>query len=328
MAEIGQPVVLDLRHTRRIFPHPMDLAIHALFPRWRAAQTHQAAPLADEGGGIVLHDNHIRRAVPDRQARPRPGMVGSAAHCGSRIGVRPAIAMGHHLKRAADADGGPERQARNHRASREDIRIGRQQGRRHGTARRQAGHEDAARIDAMHMREMRDHGGDRACFPAVARRVALGEPVETMLRIVAARLLGQAQDEAVTRGQTRPAGAEIIVLRRLPAAVQHDDQRRTGRQLLRDMDQHTQLARIGTEIANFNELGRIGLRGLARRGRHFGLAAGQGRKPLLPIAIEVFNGFSNTAHVKRAIRSGKGRVTARDVCCCIAAFPRHHSSFG
>ena len=150
------------------------------------------------------------------------------------------------------------RQARDDRARGKHLRIGRQHRRRHRAAGREPGDEHAAAVDAMRADRLLDHLADRERLAAIARSVAGQKPVEAGLRIVRGRLLGQQQHEAVSIRERGPARAEIVARGRLRAAVQHDDQRGRGLQLLRRVGEHAQRARVGTEAGQLGQMARCG----------------------------------------------------------------------
>ena len=99
----------------------------------------------------------------------------------------------------------------------------------------------------------RDHVPDRKGFAAVARGVFRIEPIEAGGGVVGRLLLRHQQGEAVALGERRPAGAEIVTSGGLPAAMQHDDQRRPMRHAAGYEREHPERAGIGPECARFDE---------------------------------------------------------------------------
>ena len=152
-----------------------------------------------------------------------------------------------HIARAAIG------QARDDSACRKDLRIGRQHHIGHGAACGKAGDEDAVAVDVEIHRHAFDHVADRARLPLVARDMGWIEPAETGVGVVGAFLLGIEQGEAMGVGQRRPAGAMVIGLRGLGAAMQHHDKARFGAELLRRMDEHPQIAGIGAELLDLHQ---------------------------------------------------------------------------
>jgi hypothetical protein len=166
--------------------------------------------------------------------------------------------MEHAVQRLAQIRGDAIGQACDHRAGREDVRIGREHHRRHAAAGGEAGDEDAPGIDAVRLDHMRDHLADRARLAAVARGVFRIEPVEAGVAVVDALLLGHQQREAVVPCERRPARAEIVSSCGLAAAMQHDDERARHLQLRRREREHAKIAGIVTEVRDFRQrTGRI-----------------------------------------------------------------------
>ena len=116
----------------------------------------------------------IRLAVPDGEPGPRPRI---AARRGTADLLRPVSGgsggsrLGHAPQGLGGAARGTDRQAGDHSASREHVRVCRQQGRGHGAAGGQSGDKDAARVrgEALHRRG--DHLPDRQRFTMPAARV-------------------------------------------------------------------------------------------------------------------------------------------------------------
>ena len=94
-----------------------------------------------------------------------------------------------------------------------------------------------------------DHLADGECLSAFPLCIAGHEPVEAEVGVVCALLLGKQQGKTFLIGQLRPAGTMVVTGRGLRAAMQHDDERRRFRQIIRNMDPRPQGARIGAEVA-------------------------------------------------------------------------------
>jgi hypothetical protein len=186
------------------------------------------------------------------------------------VARRPAAALEHAVEGLLHGVRGAVGQAGDDRAAGEDLGIGREHDRGHGAAGGQPGDEDAAAVDRMRGDHALDHRMDRRRLAEAALRVAAREPVEAGLRVVLALLLREEQREAMAIGEARPAGAVIVAGRRLRAAVQDDDERRSLRQRLRHVFEHAQIAGIGAEALDLaqpvRDFGRSGRpRGAERR---------------------------------------------------------------
>jgi hypothetical protein len=133
----------------------------------------------------------------------------------------------------------------------------------------------------------RHHGADRGGFALVAGNVARLEPVETGVGIVGAPLLRQQQRETMSLGQPRPAGAAIILLRTLSAAMQRHDQRAAGGQMRRHVGEHPQIAGVVTEGGDLVQAGRGAWRVVGpRAGAPAVGMAGRHGEHALPVAAE------------------------------------------
>lgn len=177
--------------------------------------------------------------------------------------------------------------------AREDVGVGGQHVRRHGAARRQAGEVDAPGVAAVQRDGLVHHLLDRQCLATAASAVARLEPVETGVGVVDAARLRQDQRESVGVGELGPAGVRVVVVRALRAAVQGDDQRGAGRQCVRRVGVHRQVAGVGAETGDLSQT-----RG-GCLGAHGEQTARQGHSP---------GGGGTTAH---ACGEGPGETTSR-----------------
>ena len=107
--------------------------------------------------------------------------------------------------------------------SSEDIWIGLSQDNGHGCPRRQSRNESPVLCDTVGRADLLHDTGEDCRLTRIAALIPAAEPVPARLRVVAPRLGGVNHDEAVLFGQTVHASACGKILRRLRAAVQHDD---------------------------------------------------------------------------------------------------------
>ena len=177
----------------------------------------------------------------------------AAAHEIAEFARRARRRLHHAAQRLADIAGDAERQAGNDGAGGKHFRIGGEHHRGHGAAGGQTGDEDAARVDAVIVDHLCDHLPDRSGFAAIARNVFRIEPVEAGVGVVGGALLRHQQRKAVALGQRRPAGADIVAISGLPAAMQHDDERGLARQIDRHVGKHLQRAGICAEFPHAHQ---------------------------------------------------------------------------
>src|SRR6516165_12672220 len=116
---------------------------------------------------------------------------------------------------------------------------------------RKAGHEYLAVVSSKFRNGVVDHFPDRKRLAVATCDVAWQKPRETILRIVGRPLLGIDDREAKAVGERPPAGAVVIIVRDLGAAMQCDDQWRHGRQVLGNVGEHTKIAGICTKPGQF-----------------------------------------------------------------------------
>src|SRR5262249_2770287 len=90
--------------------------------------------------------------------------------------------------------------------------------------------------------------------------VARQKPGKTILRIVSGLLLRIDDGEAEAVGERRPAGAVVILVGGLGAAMQRDDQWRLRRQVFGSIREHTKVAGICTKPGQFSQPWRAGWR--------------------------------------------------------------------
>ena len=237
----------------RIPPHAVRIAVDLVLRHRRLGQPVQVEPLPDQRVGIGRIDRPVGIAVPHRQLRPWPFVRSGTAHQIAELMARARRSVTHFLQRLPHIERDAVRQARDHRAAGEDVRISREHRRRHRAARRQTGDEDPRTVDVMAARHVLDHLPDRADLAAVAADVVRREPVEAGVGIVGAGLLRQQQREAVTLRQRAPAGADLIAGGILGAAVQDHDQGQLLGDPLRDEREHPQVPGIGAKRGGLGE---------------------------------------------------------------------------
>ena len=208
---------------------------------------------------------------------PRCGDAARTKSPHSRAGARAHLE--HALERLVDVRRRAVRQAGDHRAGGERLRVGGEHDGRHGSAGGQAGDEDAAGRDAVIADHRIDHLPDRQRLAPAALDVAGEKPVEALVRIVRGLLLRQHEREAVAIRERRPARPEIVAGRRLRTAVQHHHQRRFRPR--RHVFEHAQRPRVRPEPVDF---GQMAERGIEVRRRRAGLHE---LFPLAAIAGEV-----------------------------------------
>ena len=225
--------------------------------------------------------------------------------------ARKALALEHAVERLLHALRRPVGEAGNDRAAREDLRIGRQHHGRHGAAGGKAGDEDAAAVEPRVGHGTLDHLADGERLALAAGNVAGQEPVEADVRVVGALLLGQEQGKAVALGERRPAGAVLIAVGRLRAAVQDDDERSAFRAALRHVGEHAQGARIGAEIRRFSEPGSCLRQAGGRRNRRIG---GEKLFEIAAIAGELRRRLSEPGHPNSFAGPTRRRLTSTIRC--------------
>ncbi len=106
-----------------------------------------------------------------------------------------------------------------------EIGIGGAHDRRRRAAGRQARHVDARRVDGMVEHDLSREVGDQAGLAFVPALVAGAEPVPALVGIRRLGLLRIGDEDIVRLGELVHARARREILRRLRAAVQHDEQR-------------------------------------------------------------------------------------------------------
>ena len=126
-------------------------------------------------------------------------------------GARRAItSLRHGLKGLLHVPGRTVGQARDDGPSGEHVGIGREHGRGHCPAGGQPNDEDAPAIDAMVPDHPLDHLPDRERLAVVALGIGRQKPVEAVVRIVGALLLGKQHRESVGVGERRPSRTVVI----------------------------------------------------------------------------------------------------------------------
>jgi hypothetical protein len=138
---------------------------------------------------------------------------------------RSGAALLHGGESGGDIAGGPAGQSRMDADGRIEIGIcGAHDGRR-GTARREAGDKNAARLDRDIGHDLPGDSRDERGLAAVALLIGGAEPVPAFRGIGRTRLLGIGDEEALLLGQFVHPRAGGKIFRRLRAAVQHHQKR-------------------------------------------------------------------------------------------------------
>ncbi len=242
---------LDQRLAVGVGPYPARVAAARFFIGESGCKPMDIDPLADDVFGIGgLHDR-IGGAVPDRIFGHGPRCLGCRPHAIAERMRGRRLLREHRLERLLDGPRAAIGKSGNDGAAGKNLRIGRQHDRSHGAAGREAGHEHPAPVNAERRNGMLDHLPDRKRLALVARNVARQEPREAILRIVGRLLLRIDDRKAEAIGERRPAGAVVVLLGALAAAVQRDDQWRQARQALGNIDEHAQVAGISAERRQF-----------------------------------------------------------------------------
>src|SRR5262249_55030733 len=122
----------------------------------------------------------------------------------------------------------------------------------HGAASREASHEYFAAVSSKFRNGVLDHLPDRKRLAVGTRSVAWQKPRETILRIIGRLLLRIDDREAEAVGERPPAGAVVIIVCGLGAAMQRDDQWRHGRQVLGSVGKHAKIAGICAKPGQFS----------------------------------------------------------------------------
>lgn len=135
-------------------------------------------------------NDRVVLAVPDGHRRPLSAMRYRGSNRIARDRRRPGLGLTHGSEGFRQCLGRAVGQAGDHRASGEKLRPGGQHDGGHGTARREAGDENAPHVQVMIRDRALDHGGDGGGLAAVAGRVAWLVPIEAEVEIVGPRLFG------------------------------------------------------------------------------------------------------------------------------------------
>ena len=210
VGHVGDGVGLDDGLAVGIPPDLARMAVDIDRRHRRGRQAVNVEPLLDDFVGVAGVHGAIGAAVPHRHFRPRALVLGGLADEIAQFVGGTRRRLHHAAERFADIAGDAERQAGDDGAAREHFRIDRQHHRRHRAAGGKAGDIDAAGIDFVIGDHPRDHLPDRSGFAAAARDIARIEPVEAGVGVVGRLLLGHQQRKAITLGERRPAGAEIV----------------------------------------------------------------------------------------------------------------------
>jgi hypothetical protein len=172
------------------------------------------------GVAVGVEDDGRDRALPGRLGQRRRGRALPHRREG----------RGHVARRAAG-------QARMHADRGEQVGIGQPQHRRGRAAGGQAGDIDATRVRRAVAQHLPRDAGDQRGLAAAAPLIGGVEPVPAALRIRRRRLPGIGDEQPVLLGQRVHPRASGEILRRLGAAMQHDQQRpRTGGQSSRHVE--------------------------------------------------------------------------------------------
>lgn len=236
------PRVVD-EHRARGRPAPRGV-VDAVLPRRHARDGlgHRVAVAVVHGGvGVsVEHD-----------ARHAKAWGSTLEACG-----RPALHRAQRRRQVARHTG---RQPRVHADRRHDIGAGLRQHRRHRAACREPGHEHPRAIEPMLGHHGADERFEQCRLAAPARLVLVLEPVPAPLGVHARRLRRVQHAAAACAGHVVHARAGGEVFRRLRAAMQHDDERRTGHEARRQ-EQPVVAAQARRGMAAAQELARLALR--------------------------------------------------------------------
>ena len=243
---------------------------HLCFHR-SAGEPQHIVPLGHDSLLIGNAHGAVGIAMPHRNARPRTCVLSAFLAGGLAHRIAPFAAVArrravHGAHRFAHVRRRAMRQARNDGAGGEEFGIGRQHGRCHAAARRQAGDENARGIADEIFCRFQNHLSDGGGLALVAAGVARLEPVEAGAHVVRHGLFRRQQGKAETPRQLGPARARIQPGGGLAAAMQDDQQRRARRQ-------------AGGLVAVLQQGARIGARqGLERQGAFAakGQAVGKG----------------------------------------------------
>ena len=269
MRHAGNHVQLDNIIARAISPDPPRISVDHFLERGFVIEAMHVNPLFHDLIGIFTLDHRIGAAVPDRKARPRPPVRRCCAYQITPFAARTGPYMNHALQRLVDGRRRAERQARDHCATRKQLRIRSEHDASHRSACREAGDEYASAVDAVLDHHRLNHLPDRLRLALPALGVAGKKPVEAVVWIVGDLLLGKHEREAVAIRLRGPAGAQIVARRRLSAAVKYNHERGAPPRR-RNILEHAQGAGIGPEFANFNQIGECRTKAQIRPGNAMG----------------------------------------------------------
>jgi hypothetical protein len=234
--------------SRPVAPDAAGKAFDQALARRLRRQAVQRAPLPEDRADVFDAHRPVGAAVPDRERRPRSLMRRRGADLRfQRCRVRAAEAV-HAIDGLIGSICAAVGQARDDGAAGEDLGVGRQHHERHRTARREARDEHARRIEVMMADHRVDHLPDRQRLAVVPPDVVGLKPAEACERIVRPCLLGKQERELVPIREMRPARSVGVVVRRLQAAVQRDDERRARREVFRDVVLRLERSWIGAEV--------------------------------------------------------------------------------
>ena len=211
-------------------------------------------PLVAGLGAVERGDGVVRGAVPDGHPRPRAGVAGVRATDQVTPGRRGLVhTRAHAAERVDHAGGAAVRDARDDRSTGEDVRVGGEHDRAHRSARGEAADVDAGAVHSEVRLGVVDHLLDRQRLALTPGGVAGLEEVEAGVGVVAGGLLGDDQGELPLVGVLLPAGVGEVAGRVLGAAVQQHHGRGVGRQVVRPVGVHGEVARVGAEAGDLGQ---------------------------------------------------------------------------
>lgn len=252
MAHAGDGPGLDARRAGSVAIDPMRVAADGFVDIGGLVDAVDVRPLLHAFRQIQRAHGVVGIAVPDRDERPGAGPRRRRAHLVAPLRRREVAARVHAGERRALADAATIGDARDDRATGEDVGIGRDHHRRHRATRGQTGDVDPRWCDGVVGDHAVDHLLDRQRLALAARDVAGLEPVEATAAVVRALLLRQQQGEAEAVREQLPAGFVVVARRGLRAAVQRDHHRRIRRQAGGHVLEHAQVAGVAAETGDFD----------------------------------------------------------------------------
>src|SRR5262249_9638815 len=175
--------------------------------------------LRNDGWTVERLYDGMGGAMQYRDFRPWPAMSGCCPHAIAKRLRGMSVLREHDLECLLNVAGAPIGQPRDDGAAGKNLRIRCKHSRSHGAAGREAGDEYFAAVGSKCRNGVLDHLSDRKRLTMAARDVARQTPRETILRIVGGLLLRIDDREAESIGEGRPAGAVIILVCGLGAAM-------------------------------------------------------------------------------------------------------------